>query len=285
MRNGEGRSAGAKDSRFHVHLFARRREHRRFSYSSKRPGCRRDLRRCARGRCHIPTQSKRKREAQMKLTLNVAAAAVSGSQSRCFLRTNQRLNAAGEEARRSQESPLRRPAPRCKSRSMQMKQQFQGEIDGLKADLATKDEQLKQAQQTAADAQAAAAKAEADATAQQQAFTENAAAVSHPAKHGERPEGQRSFRSPPRSPTRPRASRKRSASPDALHYKGITLSPAGSFLAAETVWRQGATGDDINTGAHQRSAAELRRRADERVLRQRPSVARRVQGDRARLPA
>jgi len=39
-----------------------------------------------------------------------------------------------------------------------MKQQFQGEIDGLKSDLATKDEQLKQAQQTAADAQAAAAK-------------------------------------------------------------------------------------------------------------------------------
>ena len=46
-----------------------------------------------------------------------------------------------------------------------MKQQFQGEIDGLKADLATKDEQLKQAQQAAADAQAAAAKAEADARA------------------------------------------------------------------------------------------------------------------------
>ena len=59
-----------------------------------------------------------------------------------------------------------------------MKQQFQGEIDGLKADLATKDEQLKQAQQAAADAQAAAAKAEADATAQQQAVTDNASAVS-----------------------------------------------------------------------------------------------------------
>jgi Skp family chaperone for outer membrane proteins len=58
-----------------------------------------------------------------------------------------------------------------------MKQQFQGEIDGLKADLATKDEQLKQAQQAAADAQAAAAKAEADATAQQQAVTDNASAV------------------------------------------------------------------------------------------------------------
>jgi hypothetical protein len=35
--------------------------------------------------------------------------------------------------------------------------------------------------------------------------------------------------------------------PDALHYKGITLAPAGSFLAAETVWRNAATGGDINT--------------------------------------
>ncbi len=56
----------------------------------------------------------------------------------------------------------------------QMKQQFQGEIDGLKADLATKDEQLQQAQQAAADAQAAAAEGEADGIdAQQQAATDN----------------------------------------------------------------------------------------------------------------
>jgi hypothetical protein len=35
--------------------------------------------------------------------------------------------------------------------------------------------------------------------------------------------------------------------PDMLHYKGITLSPAGSFLAAETVDRNHATGGDIPT--------------------------------------
>ena len=35
-------------------------------------------------------------------------------------------------------------------------------------------------------------------------------------------------------------------SPSALHYKGITITPVG-FLAAETVWRQHATGSDINT--------------------------------------
>ena len=37
-------------------------------------------------------------------------------------------------------------------------------------------------------------------------------------------------------------------SPDSISIsKGITLSPTGSFLAAETVWRQKATGGDINT--------------------------------------
>ena len=35
-------------------------------------------------------------------------------------------------------------------------------------------------------------------------------------------------------------------SPLAIHYKGITLTPGG-FTAAETVWRQKATGSDINT--------------------------------------
>jgi hypothetical protein len=35
-------------------------------------------------------------------------------------------------------------------------------------------------------------------------------------------------------------------SPLAIHYKGITITPGG-FLAAETVWRQRATGGDINT--------------------------------------
>jgi len=35
--------------------------------------------------------------------------------------------------------------------------------------------------------------------------------------------------------------------PETLHFKGITLSPTGSFIAAETVWRQGATGGGLNT--------------------------------------
>src|SRR6202043_1458954 len=35
--------------------------------------------------------------------------------------------------------------------------------------------------------------------------------------------------------------------PDSIHFKGVTLSPTGSFLEAATVWRQRATGGDINT--------------------------------------
>ena len=47
--------------------------------------------------------------------------------------------------------------------------------------------------------------------------------------------------------------------PDALHYKGITLSPAGSFVAGETVWRQGATGRRHQHSVDRRSAGQLRR--------------------------
>lgn len=35
--------------------------------------------------------------------------------------------------------------------------------------------------------------------------------------------------------------------PDEIHYKGITISPKGSFIEAATVYRSAATGGDINT--------------------------------------
>ena len=43
------------------------------------------------------------------------------------------------------------------------------------------------------------------------------------------------------------AMKKQIANPEALNYKGITISPAGSFLAAETVDRTAATGGGLNT--------------------------------------
>ena len=70
------------------------------------------------------------------------------------------------------------PGPTVEEQIQSLRQEFQGQIDGLKSSLADKDAQLKQAQQAAADAQAAAAKAQAAADSQMQANTDNAAAVS-----------------------------------------------------------------------------------------------------------
>ena len=138
------------------------------------------------------------------------------------------------------------PKPTVEDQINALRQEFQGQIDGLKSDLANKDQQLKQAQQAAADAQAAAQKAETDATAQQSALTENSAAVS--TLQSTVTDMKAANAATVSSFSDDAAAIKKSiASPEALRYKGITISPAGSFLAAETVWRQGATGGDINT--------------------------------------
>ncbi|MGA9583735.1 MAG: hypothetical protein WBQ95_00330 [Terracidiphilus sp.] len=138
------------------------------------------------------------------------------------------------------------PKPTVEDQINTLRQELQGQIDTLKTDLANKDSQLKQAQQAAADAQAAAAKAEADATAQQQANTENAAAVtSLQTTVTDLKANNVSLATTVSDETA--SIKKKITNPDALYYKGITISPAGSFLAAETVWRSSATGGDINT--------------------------------------
>ena len=140
------------------------------------------------------------------------------------------------------------PGPTVQEQIQAMRQDFQGQIDSLKSNLADKDAQLKQAQQAAADAQAAAAKAQAAADAQQQAATENTAAVSTlQSSVTDLKANSLSLATTVSDETT--AIKKAIASPDAINYKGITISPAGSFLEAATVWRQSATGDDINTGA------------------------------------
>jgi hypothetical protein len=127
-----------------------------------------------------------------------------------------------------------------------LRQEMQGQIDALKSDLASKDAELQQAKQAAADAQAAAAKAEADASAQQAAFSENTAAVS-------------SLQNTVKDLTNNQASltttlsdettnlKKAIYNPDSIHFKGATLSFSGSFIAAETSDRTAATGGDVNT--------------------------------------
>jgi hypothetical protein len=126
-----------------------------------------------------------------------------------------------------------------------LRQNFQGQIDSLKTDLADKDAQLKQAQQTAADAQSAAAKAEADATAQQQAVSENATAVT--TLQSTVTDLKANSVSLATTVSDETASIKKAINnPTALHYKGINITPGG-FLAAETIYRTKATGGDIPT--------------------------------------
>ncbi|MFZ1937830.1 MAG: hypothetical protein ACLPZY_06455 [Terracidiphilus sp.] len=127
-----------------------------------------------------------------------------------------------------------------------LRQEMQGQIDSLKSSLADKDAQLKQAQQAAADAQATAAKAEADATSQSQAFSENAAAVSTlQSSVKDLTANQVSLTSTLSDETT--GIKKMINAPDAIHFKGATLSFTGSFIAAETSDRTAATGGDVNT--------------------------------------
>lgn len=136
--------------------------------------------------------------------------------------------------------------PTVEEQIQELRQEFQGQIDSLKTNLADKDAQLKQAQQAAAEAQASAAKAQAAVEAQQQAATENTAAVT--TLQSTVTDMKAANASVVSSLTDETAAIKKSIdSPDVLHYRGVTLSPAGSFVAGETVWRQGATGGDINT--------------------------------------
>lgn len=140
------------------------------------------------------------------------------------------------------------PGPTVEEQIQSLRQEFQGQIDSLKSSLADKDAQVKQAQQEAADAQAAAAKAQAAADAQQQAVADNAAAASTLKATVDDMRNVNAIAVGSFSDDIS-AIKKNIASPDAINYKGVTISPAGSFIEAATVWRQGATGDDINTGA------------------------------------
>ncbi len=141
----------------------------------------------------------------------------------------------------------KKPKPPTVEEQIQgLRHDLQGQINELKTDLATKDAELKQAKQAAAEAQAAADKAQAAASSSNQAVTDNAAAVSTLQSTVNDLKGNEASLATTVSDETAKI-KKEIANPDALHYKGITLSPAGSFLAAETVWRTAATGGGLNT--------------------------------------
>jgi hypothetical protein len=136
--------------------------------------------------------------------------------------------------------------PTVEEQIQALRQELQGQIDSLKSTLADKDSQLKQAQQAATDAQAAAQRAQQAADTQQQAVTQNESAVNTlQSTVTDLKANQVSIASTISDETT--AIKKSIANPDQINFKGVGLSFSGSFLAAETVWRQGATGGDVNT--------------------------------------
>jgi hypothetical protein len=137
------------------------------------------------------------------------------------------------------------PPPTVEEQIQALRHDLEGQINGLKTNLADKDAQLKMAQQAAADAQAAAAKAQAAASAEQQAVTDNAAAVTTLQSSVTDLKGNQASLATTISDETSKI-KKDIANPAALHFKGINLTPGG-FVAAETVWRSKATGGDIPT--------------------------------------
>jgi hypothetical protein len=129
----------------------------------------------------------------------------------------------------------------------EQEQSDRGQIDSLKQQLSDRDAQLQSAQQSAAQAQAAAQAAQAAATSEQQTLSSNAEAVSS-LQSSVTDLKANSISIASTLQQQQADTKKMIENPEAVHYKGITISPAGSFLAAETVWRQGATGGGLNTG-------------------------------------
>jgi hypothetical protein len=136
--------------------------------------------------------------------------------------------------------------PSVESQIEALRNDLQGQIQTLKQQLNDRDTQLQQAQQAAAAAQAAALQAQQAANQQQQALSDNSQAVT--SLQGAVTDLKANSASIVTTiQDDQKQVQKAINNPDALHFKGITLSPTGSYLAGETVWRQRATGGDIPT--------------------------------------
>lgn len=122
----------------------------------------------------------------------------------------------------------------------------QRQIQQLQTQLAARDQQIQQAQQSAADANAKATEAASKAT---EAQTANNDANTQVASLKETVT---SLKANDQSISDSIKSEQRKVndaveSPTTLRFKGITISPTGSFIAAETIWRQRGLAADENT--------------------------------------
>ena len=136
--------------------------------------------------------------------------------------------------------------PSVESQIQTLREDMQTQIQQLKQQLSDRDAQLQQAQQAAAAAQAAATQAQQQAAQQSSTLTENQQAVTN--LQGAVSDLKTNSTSMAATIQDEQTKvQKQIEHPDVLHYKGITISPAGSFLAGETVYRTHATGGDIPT--------------------------------------
>jgi type II secretory pathway pseudopilin PulG len=186
----------------------------------------------------------RKKRGSMNFKLNTAAAAILAASliGPYAYATDPAPPAKKHVATKKEKKP---EGPTVEEQIQSLRQEMQGQINGLKNDLANKDAQLKQAQQAAADAQAAAAAAQAAASAQQQAVSDNAAAVTTLQTTVTDLKGNQASLATTVSDETAKI-KKEVSNPDVLHFKGVTITPGG-FAAGETVYRTKATGGDIPT--------------------------------------
>jgi hypothetical protein len=138
------------------------------------------------------------------------------------------------------------PKPSVESQIQGLREEMQTQIQQLRQQLNDRDQQLQQAQQAAAAAQAAAAQAQQQAAQQSDTLTQNTQAVSN--LQGAVTDLKTNNVSLTTTVQAEQEKvQKQITNPDAIHFKGITLAPTGSYLAGETVYRTHATGGDIPT--------------------------------------
>lgn len=139
--------------------------------------------------------------------------------------------------------------PSVESQIEQLRQDMDAQrtqIDSLKQQLSDRDSQLQQAQQAAAAAQAAAQQAQQAAQTNQAAIeTSNQSVTSLQGAVSDLKTSTQSMVETVH--TEGAKIHQEIENPDTLHYKGITISPQGSFIEAATVDRTSATASDIPT--------------------------------------
>ncbi len=158
---------------------------------------------------------------------------------------------AGTTATTARGKHVRRKArtSTVESQIQEMRQQFQQqqeEIDQLKQQLQSRDQQLQQAQDAAQQAQQTAAQAQSQAA---QSTTQNSAAYTNlqQAVQSIQTESEQSKQTVSMVEQDQKKLKHAVLHPDEIYYKGITISPNGSFIEAATVYRSAATGGGINT--------------------------------------